>query len=63
VDAPDARNAVIEHQKSKSFLGEDIRAGVMEHELNWGERSHPKEIRVGEPNILCCLRLLYIEYS
>jgi hypothetical protein len=28
-----------------------------------GERSYPKEIRVGEPNILCCLRLLYIEYS
>ena len=23
----------------------------------------PKEIRVGEPNILCCLRLLYLEYS
>jgi hypothetical protein len=23
VDAPDARNAVIEHQKSKCFLGED----------------------------------------
>jgi hypothetical protein len=22
----------------------------------------PKEIRVGEPNILCCLRLLYLEY-
>ena len=44
VDAPDARNAVIEHQKSKSFLGEDIRAGVMEQELNWGERSHPKRL-------------------
>jgi hypothetical protein len=28
-----------------------------------GEGSYPKEIRVGEPNILCCLRLLYIEYS
>jgi hypothetical protein len=27
VDAPDARNTVIEHQKSKRFLGEDIRAG------------------------------------
>ena len=28
------------------------------------ERSYPKEIREGEPNILCCLRLLlYIEYS
>ena len=24
VDAPDARNAVIEHQKSKRFLSEDI---------------------------------------
>jgi hypothetical protein len=30
VDAPDARNAVIEHQKCNRFLGEDIRAGVME---------------------------------
>jgi hypothetical protein len=28
-----------------------------------GEGSYPKEVRVGEPNILCCLRLLYIEYS
>ena len=25
--------AVIEHQKSKRFLGEDIRAGVMEQEV------------------------------
>ena len=36
VDAPDARNAVIEHQKSKSFLGEDIRAGVMDTEVKLG---------------------------
>ena len=63
VDAPDARNAVIEHQKSKCFLGEDIGAGVMEQEVKLWVRSYPKEIRVGEPNILCCLRLLYIEYS
>jgi hypothetical protein len=31
VDAPDARNAVIEHQKSKCFLGDD-----------WSERSYPE---------------------
>jgi hypothetical protein len=30
VDAPDARNAVIEHQKSKCFLGV---LGVMEQEV------------------------------
>ena len=36
VDAPDARNAVIEHQKFKRFLGEDIRAGVMEQEVKLG---------------------------
>ena len=46
VDAPDARNAVIDHQKSKCFLGEDhwthifltnhIRAGVMEQEVKLG---------------------------
>ena len=63
VDTPDARNAVIEHQKSKCFLGEDIRAGGNGTGKIVGEGSYPKEIRVGEPNILCCLRLLYIEYS
>jgi hypothetical protein len=60
--------AVIEHQKSKRFLGEDIRAGIMEQEVKlWAselsEAACPKEIRVGEPNILFCLMLLYIEYS
>jgi hypothetical protein len=42
VDAPDARNAVIEHQKSKRFLGEDIRAGVMEQEVKLG-RAKPSK--------------------
>ena len=36
VDALDARNAVIEHQKFKRFLGEDIRAGIMEQEVKLG---------------------------
>jgi hypothetical protein len=45
VDAPDARNAVIEQQNYKRFLGEDhqtiifsshIRAGVMEQEVKLG---------------------------
>jgi hypothetical protein len=47
VDAPDARNAVIEHQKSKCFLGEDHQTliissqityvlGVMEQEVTLG---------------------------
>jgi hypothetical protein len=48
VDAPDARNAVIEHLKSKCFLGENrhadprilltnhIRAGVMEQDVKLG---------------------------
>jgi hypothetical protein len=47
VDAPDARNAVIEHQKSKGFLGEDHQTlifssqithvlGVMEQEVKLG---------------------------
>jgi hypothetical protein len=47
VDAPDARNAVIEHQKSKFFLGEDHQTlifcsqityvlGVMEQEVKLG---------------------------
>jgi hypothetical protein len=27
---------------------------------NWDERSSPKEIRVGEPNILSCLKCKYI---
>jgi hypothetical protein len=46
VDAPDARNAVIEHQKSKCFLGEDHQTlifssqitymlGVMEQEVKF----------------------------
>jgi hypothetical protein len=36
--------------------------GVMEQEVKLGRAIYPKEIRVGEPNILCCPRLLYIEY-
>jgi hypothetical protein len=53
VDAPDARNAVIEHQKSKCFLGEDHQTlifssqitnvlGVMEQEVKLGRAKLPK---------------------
>ena len=53
VDAPEnARNAVIEHQKYKTFLGEDprpsyfltnhLRAGVMEKEVKLGRAKLPK---------------------
>jgi hypothetical protein len=36
VDAPDARNSVIEHQKSKCFLGEDHQTLIMEQEVTLG---------------------------
>ena len=44
VDTPDARNAVIEHQKSKCFLGEDIRAGVMEQVKLWAREAIQKRL-------------------
>jgi hypothetical protein len=37
--------------------------GVMEQEVKLGRAKLPKRDWVGEPNILWCLRLLYIEYS
>jgi hypothetical protein len=39
VDAPDARNAVIEHQKSKGFLGEDHQTLIFSSQITyacWG---------------------------
>jgi hypothetical protein len=38
VDAPDAKNAVIEHQKSKCFLGEDHQTLIFPHKSHtcWG---------------------------
>jgi hypothetical protein len=68
VDAPEnSRNAVIEHQKYKRFLGEDSRPSYFPHKslTCWGNgkegkfgasKGSPKEIRVGEPNILSCLK-------
>jgi hypothetical protein len=69
VDAPEnSRNAVIEHKKYKRFLGEDSRPSYFPHKslTCWGngkegkigvsEARSPKEIRVGKPNILSCLK-------
>jgi hypothetical protein len=35
VDAPDARNAVIEHQKSKCFLGEDHQTLIFSSQITY----------------------------
>jgi hypothetical protein len=68
VDASEnARNAVIEHQKYKRFLGEDLRPSYFPHKslTCWGNgkegkigasEAPKKEIGVGEPNILCRLK-------
>ena len=39
------------------FLTKHLCAGVMEKKVKLGRaKLYPKEIRVGEPNILCCLK-------
>jgi hypothetical protein len=58
--------SLIEHQKYKRFLGrtpdphifltKHLRAGVKEKKVKLGRAKLPKEIRVGEPNNLCCIK-------
>ncbi len=59
MDAPEnARNAVIDHQNYKNFLGEDPQTLYLLYKTPtcWGRGAGVKEIRVGEANILCCLK-------
>jgi hypothetical protein len=51
VDAPDARDAVIEHQKSKCFLGEDHQTLIFCSQITYVLGVMEKEVKLGREKL------------
>jgi hypothetical protein len=51
VDAPDARNAVIEHQKSKCFLGEDHQTLIFSSQITYVLGVMEQDVKLGRAKL------------